>query len=679
MLAKNRCFVIFFLFFLGNDAYSYNDNTVNYTSKFEHIQTLKNKGELDKAISIGKLYLAKYPKDADVLLLMGLIYYQKKDFIQSEIYLKQALKLSPNYLDVKLALINLYIAQRNFMQADRVVSSLQDQELKDKRVIVTLSRLKVARVKIEYEEVKISYLPVIHMPKSKSQYVYLLKKMQKLRLSGNIQEALAIGESHLQKYPMDVDVLLIMGLIYYQEKNFALAKDYLNKALEITPNYLDVKLALIRVAIAEKKFILAESLLKSLKIDYPKDKGVLKVQRFLSKAIYQNQIDKLHEYYGKKKFFKAKRLALQILAQNPDDEEVRLQLANIYLILKDYQQARREILFILGKNTYDKNARLALIKVELAAGNDRYAMSILDKSLELFPNDADFLMKRAEIYAMQHKYAMAAHVDKQVLSLDIEKQSAWDQLNQIGKLNPHYLYGLNEAGVLSEYDNISDLKNNWEYSNFYYTRNNRYGSLYLGLNNADRFGINGNQAYISLLPVINKDFYVQLATAYAHQPVLFPTYYFNAEGFFAGLPVELSAGYSFSYIIPDISYSLYTLSVSKEIGDYWISFRPNFYRPLFGKTSLLYTLSLVRYHGSKDVYSRVTLGSGTSPNLADLLTVNFLVIKNNFISYFIQFPIWEHKLLLTVGGDYQHWLFTESGQIREISGGILGLNYRFEG
>jgi len=116
--------------------------------------------------------------------------------------------------------------------------------------------------------------------------------------------------------------------------------------------------------------------------------------------------------------------------------------------------------------------------------------------------------------------------------------------------------------------------------------------------------------------------------------------------------------------------------VSKEWNDFLFSFRPNYYVPLHGPTSILYTGTVIRYFGPKDTFLRVTAGSGYSPNLANLTTVDFITVNNNFVTATIQFPVITHKLLMFIGGDYQHWVFSNNGQIWDISGGIVGLNYR---
>jgi len=237
---------------------------------------------------------------------------------------------------------------------------------------------------------------------------------------------------------------------------------------------------------------------------------------------------------------------------------------------------------------------------------------------------------------------------------------------------------LNEVGINTEGDYVSGLNGKWQYTTLYYSYDTPWGIAALGMNDATRFGITANQLAMNFFPVFNKNLYFRLTGDYANQPLLFPTYVAGIEAYSAAMPVELSLGLNYSWIIPNIAFAQYTGSISKEWGDYWFSFRPNYYVPLHGPTSTLYTATVIRYFGPKDTYLKVTAGSGYSPNLADLTTVDFIVVQNNSITASVQFPVINHSLLMTIGGDYQHWVFPENSTVWNISGLIIGLNYRFE-
>jgi len=648
---------------------------------FKIMQTLRSTGELDQSIQLGEKFLKNNPRDADVMLLMGLIFYQKKDFSQANMYLNKVLNVSPHYLDAKLGLIRIALAQKNFKKADLLLASAKKQAPDDSRVDdiqVLINKIKTQKSNVNLKPFLLHLDSVVINPRSIASQPSPLKRMQTLRMSGQVEQAITLGEAYLKKHPDDADILLVVGLSYFQQRNVDKALNYLNHALIVAPNYLDVKLGLIRIAIEQKKYNLAAKLIANLRKESPENVQVKKIKADFKSILYQNELATIDSYISEKKWLLAKKRVLQLIKQNPQDVNARLKLANIYLLLNDFTQSRQTFEYLLRENDHNKQAYIGLIHVELAAGNDRKAMFIADRALLYFPSDPDFLVEQAKIYVMQHKYGKAADLSKQIMRSYPKNTAASGQLKAVGRINPHFLYGVDEIGSNTEVDSISDLKNDWEYTNVYYNRDASWGSFSLNMNNASRFGTNANQGLLSISPVINKNLYFRLTGAYANEPVLFPTYLSGVEGYFSGMPVELSAGYTYAYILPQVFYSQYTASISKEWGDYWISFRPNFYRPHRGDNSILYTGTLIRYLGFKDTSARVTVGSGTSPDLANLTTADFIVIKNNFITFNVQFPVISHRFLLTLGGNYQHWVFP-SNRVRRISGANLGFNYRFEG
>jgi len=652
---------------------------------FQTMQSLRSTGKLIQAIDLGKKHLKDYPQDADVMLLTGLMFYQTMDLSKADVYLKNVLNISPNYLDAKLGLINIALAQHDFKQAASLLSSAKKQAPNDPRVDAIQVLFK--KIQTEYNPIiskpLISYLvPVVVKCKLIESRIASqpspLKRIQKLRMNGQIEQAIMLGERYLKKYSDDADILLVVGLSYFQQKNVDKAFNYLSHALVISPNYIDVKLGLIRIAMAQKKYNLANRLIVNLRKQSPDNDEIKKIQADFRTIVYQNKMAIIDGYISEKKWLQAKNSVLQLIMQTPRDANLRLKLGNIFLLLNDYRQARQTFEYLLRHNDHDKEAYIGLIHVELISSHDRRAMMMVHRALLFFPGDPDLLVEQAKIYAMQHKYAKAADLNKKIMRAYPKNITAAAQLKEINKLNPHFVYGMDEVGTNTEVDYISDLKANWEYSNVYYNRDTSWGSFSLNLNNASRFGTNANQGLLSISPVINKNLYFRLTGAYANEPVLFPTYVSGVEGYFSGMPVELSAGYTYASILPEIAYSQYTASISKEWNNYWVGFRPNFYRPQRGKNSILYTGTIIRYLGSKDTYARVTVGSGTSPDLANLTTTDFIVIKNNFITLNIQFPVISHRFLLTLGGDFQRWVFP-TNRVRLISGANLGLNYRFEG
>lgn len=518
-----------------------------------------------------------------------------------------------------------------------------------------------------------------------------LKQMQALRAQGKLKPALALGQQYLNAKPahLDFDVMLVMGLMLSQEKQYAEATRYFNQVLLLSPQYLEPKLGLAEIAMAQQQMQQADLLIKQLVQQAPQDPRVKKIQQnfqslmskpFVSVPKPKPKVLTFLDYYKNGDVKDALPLARKALIQNPHDNTARLILAKCYAAEKQYPQAESEFEQLLMQNESNKEAWLGLIDLQLAAGHDYSAYLTIKAALKRYPQDPAFLVRKSALDLLQHKYPMAAYRSQQLLKDYPQSEAvkpAKDILNTIEELNPHLARGVNEVGINSEVDYISDLKTEWQYSNAYYNRDMPWGLLSLNLNNTTRFGVTANQGQLNLLPVVNRNLYFRLTAAYANQPLLFPTYIGGAEAFFSGAPLELSFGSTYSYILPQIAFTQYTASFSKEWRKYWLSFRPIFYMPQFGNQSTLYTATLIRYFGPKDTYVKLTAATGRSPDLANLTTIDFIVIKNNYVTLNVQVPLLQHRLLLNIGGDFQHWVFPNS-LVRNISGMNIGLNYRFE-
>ena len=94
------------------------------------------------------------------------------------------------------------------------------------------------------------------------------------------------------------------------------------------------------------------------------------------------------------------------------------------------------------------------------------------------------------------------------------------------------------------------------------------------------------------------------------------------------------------------------------------------------KNSILYTGVIRRYFDTVDHFLSLGLGSGHSPDLSDLLTVNFIVIRNNYVTLTYEFPIINHHYIVDLGAGYQRWQYP-SNLVRNLYNGSVGIKYRF--
>lgn len=450
----------------------------------------------------------------------------------------------------------------------------------------------------------------------------VLAQIQELRKQNKLDSAQKIAKEHLKTHPNDVDVMLLMGLMYYQQANLKQAEFYLSNVLRKTPTYLDAKIGLIRVKVAQKKLKEAHILLEQAVKQSPKDPTVKEIQIFYDKA------EKAEKTKNTKKKAQPKK-------------------------------------------------KLSFLEQEIKNGNLFCAQLYINKQLAFCPCNAELLAQKSNIYFLRHQYEQSACLSYRALAIDPNNAKAKEMISNVKEVNPHKLYGLNEIGLSSFNQHVSDLRSNWDFSTLYYARATPIGAVYAKLNWAARIRNRAPQEELEMWPVINQYITFDIDGTHANNPVLFPKYSYLVEGY-GTIPdwVTLSLGGNYNYILHGTYYRKYTASISKDFKNDWVSFRLNRYMPSSGHHSTLGIATFRHYFSTIDFFINLTVGAGTSPDLADLETLNFLVIQNRFANLGLRFPICNHQTLIDIGFDYQHWKYP-TGLLRRLYGVNLGISYAF--
>ena len=344
---------------------------------------------------------------------------------------------------------------------------------------------------------------------------------------------------------------------------------------------------------------------------------------------------KLFQAQGKHEV--AEKIASSYLENHNQDVDIRLRLGLIQMQQKKYPQAQQNFELILAKYPNYTEARVGLNKI---------------KSIKKAPITVD-------------KKSTPHH------SLARPTKSK----NYIPPLPPT-LIKANEIGFFTDNAYVADLHSIWDYSSVYYMRDTSTGRVGGRVNYASRRGYSAPQFELDYFPRLSQNLYLDLAVAASSQPALFPQRMARAEGYFkANSFLELSAGAQYSKINKTY-FNTYTASLNYYLADYWLSFRPYFFKPKTNNSSILYNATVRRYLNNPDNFISLTAGSGRSPDIADLLTVNFIVINNNFVTLNYQFPILNHQMFIDLGAGYQRWRYP-SQLIRSLYDGKIGLKYRF--
>lgn len=617
---------------------------------FQRIQELRNAGHLQEAKEDAETYLQEYPNDVDVMLLLGLMYLQENNPEQAEPYLKRVLSEVPTYMDARVGLVRIRLMQKKYGQALHLIKEGLQQQPEQRELL----HYQLLINRSEFTLPQIAAVTSLRNQKP-AESIDILKEIKELRAQGKIKEAEEKARSFLAKQ-QDVDVTLMLGLLEMQQQHFKDAAIHLEQVLQKVPTYLDARVALIKIKLLAK--------------EYPQAKKLLADGFHLSAQ--NSQLLKLASDLQS-----LEKQSTQKLQRRVQPEDPILQTANQLLAQKKYAAAQSFLQQTVAAQPHNSHYRLLLAEAYFKQYNDLEALLLVKQSLHEFPTDLPLYLKKGEINYTMRAYAAAAKAYQTALQLDANNKPAKGGLEEVKAISPFFTYGLNEVGLSSDNTYVQDLHSVWDYSTLYYNRDGDFGHVAVKLNFASRLQQEARQYELDVSPRVNRDIYFDFSAAYSSNPALFPNFLASGEGYINLYDiVEVSGGSKFAKIASTYL-TTYTGSLNFYPFNFWLSFRPYYFVPKdISSRSILYSLRIRRYFATIDHYLSFGVGAGRSPDLADLLTVNFLVIRNNFINAGYTFPIINHHIVIDLSAGYQRWQYP-SQLIRRLYDGSIGFRYRF--
>lgn len=676
--------------------------TEQQTSPLQQIQLLRKQNQIEPAKTIAIAYLREHPNDVDIMLLLGLMYYDQKDYTQAKNYLNAVLIKVPTYMDARIGLINVLIAENKYSDAQPLINEGLKQDPNNS----TLTKLRANIAQAEQapativkvvvtpsEERPIPLRPSVKCPApaptsppvaanpapvaaAAPKTEAPLKEIQRLREAGDVDAAKQLALNYFKANPDNVDIMLLLGLIDYQQKNYIEAEEYLNTVLLRVPNYVDARVGLVRVKMAKSQYQDALDLIGIGLTLSPNNIELLSLKNTVIRN--KSAATPVQAKTAPVAPVASAKPAVVKPVAPLTCRDADLKQGRDFLEKKQYQNAIPVFYGLLDQDRSDNEARIGLTDAYLGLYQDMSALHIINQGLVFQPYDTELLVKKGQTQSLMYRYPLAADAYHKALCCDPGSKAAYDGLKEVYQVTPYYTHGLNEIGVSSDNTYVSDLAERWNYSTLYYSRDTDLGRITTRVNYASRLQNKAPQYELDFSPRFNRYVYFDLSAAYANNPVLFPKYFFQGEGYFT-VPgfAEISAGTKYSNIGPT-NFSTYTASIDRYFDNakYWAAFRPYYFVPKEGANSVLLTATVRRYFCTTDHYIGITAGTGHSPDLADLQTVNFLVVKNNFINGTYEFPILNHLFVVDLGGGFQRWVYP-NGLIRKLYTGTAGIKYRF--
>ena len=329
----------------------------------------------------------------------------------------------------------------------------------------------------------------------------------------------------------------------------------------------------------------------------------------------------------------ARKICRQILSRDSTHWDATVLMGRTYAWDQKYDSSRMVLKKVLIAVPGHYDAVDALIDNELYCGNYLDAIKFADLGLSFHPNEVAFLYKKARALNNSGNSRKAAELLNHIISIDPSGKEAVSLLLSIksGKL-------VNKLMLNYWADYFSDNASWQFFSASIGRKTTKLGTVILRYNYAGRFGKAGQQFEVDAYPTIAKAVYLYFNTGISNA-TNFPISRLTLEPYFK-LPgsFEFSAGIRYMNFdktrlvaVDSNKVIIFTGTIGKYIGNYWISVRP-YFTPGENAWSKSVNLTVRRYLDQAGSYLSFILGSGISPDVQQYAYDPNYFLKSNKIA-----------------------------------------------
>ncbi len=428
-----------------------------YSTQISDVQATRvDESMAKRAIEQYKIISEKDPKDLDSFIMLGRLYKVTNDSAASEAAFNKALEISPDNEDAMTGLAMVY---------SYLGDTKRSADLLEKLTAKNPSPRAFAALAYSYEQLHdyplaaATYRRALVLDPSNSDYK--LDLAQDLAMAEQYDEALKVYQELADANPRDPVALLRMAQVYRQQRKFDLASQSLDKAREIDPDNLEVKLDESFLQEDEGKLSEAIVSLKQVldnmsKKNYSSGERTYRAGMFerlgrmyLNLEQYDEAADAFHQigvldpdmaaragaqvidtYRQAKDYTKAQQLADAALKKYPNDRTLIGVHAELLADSGHVDEAVAELKKSLGGKD-DRDVYVTLAQIYEKAKNFPEMAKAIDQVEKLSKSKEDQITTyflRGTLYERQKKYDLAEKEFREVLKLDPANASAQNYL-----------------------------------------------------------------------------------------------------------------------------------------------------------------------------------------------------------------------------------------------------------
>ena len=395
---------------------------------------LAGQGRKDDAEAVLEKLRTQVPKSADVAQAIGNFYFERKDTNRALVEYRRGLSISPNNLEIKKRMQDLYLTSGQTQPAADLDQELMKDAPKDTIVRINHGRLLMAQGNPQNAIVFLQkvvadaadsaqahyYLAMAYWQNSdtgqaRSALMDALKASQGLpialdalgRLSlaqGNAADAQTYAEELTQKLPFDPSYRILLAEALVRQGRLGPAEKEILNAKQLAPNDPMVHLSLAQIYNAQKKWPEAQKEYETaLQLD-PHNTSLL--GQYSDYLILRKQsnlaLDRVREF----------------VTSNPDDANGHVILGAVYYNSKNYSSAQVEFERAIQLNPNHAQAYLRLGKVFEEEGQTDLVIAPYQKALDLQPRSAPLATMVGNLYLKKGDLETARKYFAQALDAD---------------------------------------------------------------------------------------------------------------------------------------------------------------------------------------------------------------------------------------------------------------------
>ncbi len=326
---------------------------------------------------------------------------------------------------------------------------------------------------------------------------------------------------------------------------------------------------------------------------------------------------------------KARAICAQALEKSPTYTDISIFRIRLFMYDDKYDSARAELIPVMERAYASTMVFETAYDLEYWTDNNDKALEYANKLLFLEPTNAEYHYRKAKVLNQLERQEEALLQLDTALQFNSKFEDAISMRNRLRNTTSR-----NRVTAAYDLDVFSQTFDPWHLVALSYSRATKKGTIVGRINRAYRFGNAGTQAEVDFYPDISEKMYGYVNFGYSNTPN-FPETRFGFS-LYRNLPRSFEGEIGLRVLNFSSTTVIYTASLGKYVGDYWINLRP-YITPGNGGVSQSYFLTIRKYFSGVDHYLSLVLASGVSPEErtrgVDQLYANNLTAQKFRLSY----------------------------------------------